>query len=333
MVDDRGDSGEIRGGRDTIPGPGARLRRAREAKGFSQRDLADRLHLNQSIVEHLEEDRFDDLPEPAYVRGYLRACARALELDPEPLIEAYDAQGMREPRLDTPPVVNRAATSAARSGHRKAPYVLGAVILLAVGVLIVYGWYERQADDAMPTAVEAERLPIERPAPDALEPEPPPPPPLTMTPEPPEPRAEPLPEVPPPPVLGGPGMEPEPEIPAAPEPPVPSEPAPAEPEIAEPPPVADAEEPAPAEPTDAVPSELVLTFLEDSWVEIYDDQEQRLLVGLMREGTERSLSGVAPFRVFLGNAPGVRLEIDGEGYDPSGRARADSTARFVLERP
>src|SRR5690606_38643634 len=78
---------------------------------------------------------------------------------------------------------------------------------------------------------------------------------------------------------------------------------------------------------------LVITFVEDSWVEIHDANDQSLLVGLMREGSERRLTGAAPYRVFLGNAPGVRMRINDQSYDPSRHARSDNTARFVLDRP
>lgn len=78
---------------------------------------------------------------------------------------------------------------------------------------------------------------------------------------------------------------------------------------------------------------LVLRFAEDSWVEISDARGESLLVGLMREGTERRLEGVPPYRVFLGNAPGVRIEHDGSSYDAARHARTDNTARFTLERP
>jgi cytoskeleton protein RodZ len=78
---------------------------------------------------------------------------------------------------------------------------------------------------------------------------------------------------------------------------------------------------------------VTLRFTEDSWVEISDARGDSLLVGLMREGTERRLEGQLPFRVFLGNAPGVRIDVDGSPYDPSRHGRADNTARFTLQAP
>ena len=309
-----------------VPGPGAELRRAREAAGLSTGELASRLHLGVGLIEDLEGDRYDSLPQPAYVRGYLRAAARALNIDAAPLIEAYDAQGLSEPKLDVPPAVARSGVAPANRGHRRAPYLLGLLILVALAGLIAYGWFEGQ--DVLTGARDAE--PTTR-APLALQ-----------TPAPPEPvlRAEPdaaipdaaIPETRPPLAGDAEPLLPETHMPVE-EPPAASLPVPTP---APPPPAPRAQPapaPAPATPPAANGSVLVLRFAEDSWVEISDVRGESLLVGLMREGTERRLEGVPPYRVFLGNAPGVRIEHDGSSYDAARHARADNTARFTLERP
>ncbi|MCG5499791.1 DUF4115 domain-containing protein [Ectothiorhodospira sp. B14B] len=76
----------------------------------------------------------------------------------------------------------------------------------------------------------------------------------------------------------------------------------------------------------------MLRFEEDSWVEITDAGGGRLLVGLMRKGSERRIEGATPIRVFMGNAPGVRLTFNGQTVDMSGDTRADNTARFTVGR-
>lgn len=310
--------------RGHTPGPGAELRRAREAAGLSVGELASRLHLGVTLIEDLEGDRYDSLPQPAYVRGYLRAAARALNIDAAPLIAAYDAQGLSEPRLNVPPAVARSGVAPASRGYRRAPYLLGLLILVALAGLIAYGWFEGQdvltgTRDAQPTtraplALEtpAPREPVLRAGPDGAIPE------------------AAIPETLPPLAADGEPLLPETHMPVE-EPPVQLAPAPAPRPPA--PRAQPAPAPAPASPPAANSSVLVLRFAEDSWVEINDARGESLLVGLMREGTERRLEGVPPYRVFLGNAPGVRIEHDGSGYDAARHARADNTARFTLERP
>lgn len=71
--------------------PGNAFVEAREARGLDLKKLADDLRLKPQMLRHLEEGNFDALPDRAYIAGYLRSYARALELDPAPFISAYKA--------------------------------------------------------------------------------------------------------------------------------------------------------------------------------------------------------------------------------------------------
>ena len=73
-------------------GIGDTLRRAREAHGLSRVDLAYRIKLEPRVIEQLESDAYDKLPPAAFVRGYLRALAKELELDVAPLLAHLDAR-------------------------------------------------------------------------------------------------------------------------------------------------------------------------------------------------------------------------------------------------
>ncbi len=68
---------------------GKRLREAREAKGLEIAQVAEFLKVRRAVLEALEECRFDELPEPALARGYLRRYAQLLGLDPTPLLALY----------------------------------------------------------------------------------------------------------------------------------------------------------------------------------------------------------------------------------------------------
>ena len=61
--------------------------------------------------------------------------------------------------------------------------------------------------------------------------------------------------------------------------------------------------------------QLVLSALADSWCEIQDATGKRLFYQLLNSGAEIKLSGTAPFSVFLGNAPRVRVEINNKIVD------------------
>jgi cytoskeleton protein RodZ len=90
--------------------------------------------------------------------------------------------------------------------------------------------------------------------------------------------------------------------------------------------------PAPAPLTDAMPqSKLELHFEADSWTEIEDSAGRRLSYGLVEAGKVLVLMGEAPFSVFLGYAPGVKVYYNGDLFDHSPFQRRD-VARFRIGR-
>lgn len=64
----------------------------REALGLTQREVADALFLAPTIISHIDEGRFDKLPNPAYIKGYLRSYARLVEVDGDRIVAAYEAE-------------------------------------------------------------------------------------------------------------------------------------------------------------------------------------------------------------------------------------------------
>ncbi|MFZ1625921.1 MAG: helix-turn-helix domain-containing protein, partial [Gammaproteobacteria bacterium] len=52
---------------------GARLRSARKARAISLEQVGQLLHLEQSMLRAIEEDRYEALGAPVFVRGYLKA--------------------------------------------------------------------------------------------------------------------------------------------------------------------------------------------------------------------------------------------------------------------
>ena len=58
-------------------GFGAVLRAAREAEGISVGDMAVQCRLAVTQIRALEEERLENLPEPVYVRAFIRGYAHA----------------------------------------------------------------------------------------------------------------------------------------------------------------------------------------------------------------------------------------------------------------
>lgn len=60
---------------------------------------------------------------------------------------------------------------------------------------------------------------------------------------------------------------------------------------------------------------IMLSFDDDSWVDISDANGNRLVYDLIREGRTKVVRGKAPFEIYLGNASGVKMEFNGEPFD------------------
>jgi len=74
------------------PVTGAVLRRYREERGVSLREIANQSKVGTRYLQYIEGDRLDMLPAPVYLRGFLQEYARALGLDPRQTANAYMAQ-------------------------------------------------------------------------------------------------------------------------------------------------------------------------------------------------------------------------------------------------
>jgi len=68
---------------------GEALRRVREARGITVRQMADRTKVTRHHVENIEAERFSALPAPVYLRGILLTLARELRLDGQKVARAY----------------------------------------------------------------------------------------------------------------------------------------------------------------------------------------------------------------------------------------------------
>ena len=68
---------------------GTWLRRQREIREISLREIADVTKISIRYLEALERDRFDVLPAQVFARGFLREYARYVGLDPDEVVNSY----------------------------------------------------------------------------------------------------------------------------------------------------------------------------------------------------------------------------------------------------
>ncbi len=70
---------------------GRYLRHARESRAMSVEEVSRATRIPVSAIERIEADHFDDLPGEVFVRGFLRAYARAVSIPVEEVLARYTA--------------------------------------------------------------------------------------------------------------------------------------------------------------------------------------------------------------------------------------------------
>lgn len=115
---------------------GARLTWERERAGLGVTDVAATLRLHPNQVRAMEQEDLARLPEPAYVRGFIRSYARALNIDPAPILSDLNAKLTPAPLADERTVANYALSQGAARERTSGLLVAFAVIgLIVLGVL------------------------------------------------------------------------------------------------------------------------------------------------------------------------------------------------------
>lgn len=131
--------------KDTVDGPsldearpGHELRCARERAGISREHMAERLRLAPQQFDALEHDDYGELPPPAFVRGYIRAYARELGLEPEEFVAAYNRSGVsgKDPEIRSGGVTDTSSSS--RGG------LIGLILIALVAAAGIGAWWYQQ---------------------------------------------------------------------------------------------------------------------------------------------------------------------------------------------
>ncbi len=281
-------------------GPGARLKTEREAQQQSIEQAARHLRLDTPTVAAIEADQYPAHVPGTFMRGYLRAYAKWLDLPADEIVAAYNTRHPDEATLAGLKTLLPLPESG-RSGGGK--WLLGTLtVLLAVvfvGAIVLFmpgDWWKQMTastastETAGPTSVEPEPAAVTSGE-------------LTLQ------------------------LAPEEPLPAAVDAEVPAEPA------AKPAAVAGSVAP-PASSTASKPETTVsapvpdivtaagevleFVFDEDCWIRVTDSSGAVLSVGIKENGQRIRLSGAGPLTVVLGNPAGVELKHNGRPVDLSG---------------
>lgn len=293
----------------TAPQPprtlGQMLRNARLAQELTVEQLSTELRIEAKQLSALENDRFDQIGVPVFVKGYLKQYGQRLGVDVRDLLALYYKQTTLADVQVQP-----SRSIKLRDERQITAWILAAIVLVTVIVGLAVWWWNGGTFGAISSTSSTPAVGTTS-APAAAEPAAPPPQRVE------EPAAE-------APVAAPPSADP----PATAEPGVSSAAPVATPAAANVEAVSEADDER-AAPVVAIPLEF--SFDQESWAEVTDSRGQRLLFGLQAAGRRITVRGEPPFAIVLGNANAVRLTVDGGPYAIPTAGREGDLARFAVD--
>ena len=81
---------------------GEELRREREIRGISLKEIADATKISKRFLEAIERNDHKTLPAPVFTRGFVREYARYLGLSTDDIVNRYNAAAASDDRIEKP---------------------------------------------------------------------------------------------------------------------------------------------------------------------------------------------------------------------------------------
>ncbi len=130
-------------GEQPLAKPGALLAAQRIHLGYTAEYVAEKLRLRVRIIELLEVDDYSKMPEPVFIKGYVRAYAKLLKIPSEPLLEAFNQLHSGERKIE------KALWQSRRESNRAEHVIRWLTTVFAVGVLVAVAmwWHSNKENE------------------------------------------------------------------------------------------------------------------------------------------------------------------------------------------
>lgn len=310
-------------GGDVRAGIGTRLKAAREKKGLTILQAAEKMHVDPRILESLEGENFAALGAAVYVKGHMRHYAELVGEQAAELQELYAASTRAAP---VQPDLTRISRVSPNTDVTKlaGPAVIALVAIAAIGAL----WWMVSAPGEKPLPTPLQERPqsgegtVTEPEPAAAGASSP----VSVGNGPPATQVSRRNQQ-------GSGSQPGSSGKVAKSASVSTNTAAAAtPAVAKAVPQSTTGSASPTAPPAARTKEgqLTLKFSSDSWAEVYDATGQRLFYDVGAASSAHTVKGPTPIRVLLGNASGVALEYNGRPASIPSTVMPDGSVRFVI---
>ncbi|EMD81103.1 cytoskeleton protein RodZ [Vibrio diabolicus] len=298
---------------------GTLLKNKRESLGMSQKQVADRLRLRVSVIEDIENNRFESQQVATFTRGYLRSYAKFVGLDEKMVLTALEQTADVQPQEQEIEMQSFSRKTKDEKHNSRIMLMTWVIGLVIIGISAAWWWQNQQENSLTKEVTDSS---VEAPKPTAQE--------LAdidlmtaeeliaSTPEEVVSTSNDVVETSEVPVEQGSDLllaETENTTSVDSEEPV---------AVIE---TAEEEQPAPVVPEGM--TLLTMKFKADCWIQVKDTNGKTLVSGTHKPGQDVELTGKAPFKVILGAPEGVTMTFASEPVDLSGYT-SGKVARFTL---
>ncbi|HHX8268122.1 MULTISPECIES: cytoskeleton protein RodZ [Vibrio] len=298
---------------------GTLLKNKRESLGMSQKQVADRLRLRVSVIEDIENNRFESQQVATFTRGYLRSYAKFVGLDEKMVLTALEQTADVQPQEQEIEMQSFSRKTKDEKHNSRIMLLTWVIGLVIIGISAAWWWQNQQENSLTKEVTDSS---VEAPKPTAQE--------LVdidlMTAE------ELIASTPEDVVSTSNDVVETSEVPVE----QGSDPLLAETEnttsVDSEEPVAVIETAEEEQPAPVVPEGMTLLtmkFKADCWIQVKDTNGKTLVSGTHKPGQDVELTGKAPFKVILGAPEGVTMTFASEPVDLSGYT-SGKVARFTL---
>lgn len=298
---------------------GTLLKNKRESLGMSQKQVADRLRLRVSVIEDIENNRFESQQVATFTRGYLRSYAKFVGLDEKMVLTALEQTADVQPQEQEIEMQSFSRKTKDEKHNSRIMLLTWVIGLVIIGISAAWWWQNQQENSLTKEVTDSS---VESPKPTAQE--------LAdidlMTAE------ELIASTPEDVVSTSNDVVETSEVPVE----QGSAPLLAETEnttsVDSEEPVAVIETAEEEQPAPVVPEGMTLLtmkFKADCWIQVKDTNGKTLVSGTHKPGQDVELTGKAPFKVILGAPEGVTMTFASEPVDLSGYT-SGKVARFTL---
>ncbi|EPW6424822.1 TPA: cytoskeleton protein RodZ [Vibrio parahaemolyticus] len=298
---------------------GTLLKNKRESLGMTQKQVADRLRLRVSVIEDIENNRFESQQVATFTRGYLRSYAKFVGLDEKVVLVALEQTADVKPKEQDIEMQSFSRKTKHEKHNSRIMLLTWVIAIVIIGISAAW-WWQNQQENSLAQVVAEANVETSQPSADEIAD-------IDLMTE------EELIASTPAELAASNNTASESSINAA----QTDEVVPAETEEstteATQQPVAVIE--AAEEIRDASPvvpegmTLLTMKFKADCWIQVKDTNGKTLVSGTQKPGQDVELTGKAPFKVILGAPEGVTMTFASEPVDLSGYT-SGKVARFTL---